>query len=123
MKIIWTKVTVFSQIVAIILFVAVFYFGFYLGHKVAIVKILGYPINVVTFSCADSKSIDAEFYKNFARIRTARLGELTLPQTISASGARYANTDESIVFWNKGNTAFITEGDPNSPTYKDCLIK
>ena len=29
---------------------------------------------------------------------------------MSGSGARYANKDESFVFWNKGNTAFITEG-------------
>jgi membrane-bound inhibitor of C-type lysozyme len=29
---------------------------------------------------------------------------------MSGSGARYANADESFVFWNKGDTAFITEG-------------
>ena len=30
-----------------------------------------------------------------------------LERTISASGARYANKDESIVFWSKGSRAFI----------------
>lgn len=30
-------------------------------------------------------------------------GPMSLPQTISASGARYANDDESIVLWNKGD--------------------
>ena len=30
-----------------------------------------------------------------------------LERTISASGARYANKDESIVYWNKGSRAFI----------------
>lgn len=30
-----------------------------------------------------------------------------LERTISASGARYANKDESIVFWSKGKRAFI----------------
>jgi membrane-bound inhibitor of C-type lysozyme len=47
---------------------------------------------------------------------------LYLPQTISADGGRYANADESIVFWNKGNTAFMTQGDPNNETYKDCVV-
>jgi len=41
-------------------------------------------------------------------------------QAISASGARYANTDESIVFWNKGDTAFIQEGDVT--TYENCVV-
>jgi len=45
--------------------------------------------------------------------------ELILPRAISADGARYANTDESLVFWNKGNTAFIEEG--NMTTYQDCV--
>jgi len=29
---------------------------------------------------------------------------------MSASGARYANKDETFVFWNEGDTAFVTEG-------------
>jgi membrane-bound inhibitor of C-type lysozyme len=32
-----------------------------------------------------------------------------VPLAPSASGARYANSDESFVFWNKGPTAFIEE--------------
>jgi membrane-bound inhibitor of C-type lysozyme len=47
---------------------------------------------------------------------------LYLPQTISASGARYANDDESVVFWNKGDTAFMTEGASAHITYKDCKV-
>ena len=47
---------------------------------------------------------------------------LTLPQAISASGARYANQSESFVFWNKGDTAFITEG-TSTTTYADCATK
>ncbi|MEI7480174.1 MAG: DUF333 domain-containing protein [bacterium] len=46
---------------------------------------------------------------------------MTLPQVISASGARYANTDESFVFWNKGDTAFVNEGDKQ--TYVDCNLE
>ncbi len=43
---------------------------------------------------------------------------MTLPHTISADGGRYANAGESIVFWNTGDTAFITEN--NVKTYTNC---
>jgi membrane-bound inhibitor of C-type lysozyme len=46
---------------------------------------------------------------------------MELPQVISGSGARYANADESFVFWNKGDTAFVTEGSDDNMTYKDCV--
>jgi len=42
-----------------------------------------------------------------------------LPQARSGSGARYANGDESFVFWNKGDTAFIEED--GKTTYADCV--
>ncbi|MEI6581071.1 MAG: MliC family protein [bacterium] len=121
MKIIWNKVTKFSQIIAIILFVTVFFTGILIGKKTERGAIIGWQIAKAKFVCADKKSIEATFYKNFVHIETNSLGALYLPQAISASGARYANTDESIVFWNKGNTAFITEGDQNNPAYKDCV--
>ena len=121
MKIIWNKVTSFSQIVAIVLFVAVFFAGILVGKKYENNLILGKSIAEAKFVCADKKTIESTFYKNFVHIETNSLGALYLPQTISASGARYANTDESVVFWNKGNTAFITEGNPNNQTYKDCV--
>jgi len=120
MKIIWNKVTKFSQFIAIVLFVIVFFVGFTLGRKVENKSVLGSPISSAVFKCSDNKVIYTEFYKNFVHIKTDKLGSKYLPQTISASGARYANEDESIVFWNKGNTAFITEGNPNTPTYMDC---
>jgi membrane-bound inhibitor of C-type lysozyme len=121
MKIEWSKVTKLSQIVAIVLFVAVFAVGFQIGRIFEMQFILGKPIASAKFVCAEGKVIDADFYKNFVHIEFGWQKTLYLPQTISASGARYANSNESIVFWNKGDTAFITEGDPNNPTYKDCL--
>jgi len=48
---------------------------------------------------------------------------LSLPQVMSGSGARYANKDESFVFWSKGNTAFITEGAGGEETHSDCVTK
>ena len=47
--------------------------------------------------------------------------KLSLPQAMSGSGARYANRDESIVFWNKGDTAFLDE--KGKTTYEGCATK
>ena len=46
---------------------------------------------------------------------------LTLPQTLSGSGIRYANEGETFVFWSKGDTAFVEEGANQTVTYKDCV--
>ena len=35
--------------------------------------------------------------------------------------ARYANADESFIFWSKGDTAFIEEGPSQTQTYKGCV--
>lgn len=75
------------------------------------------------FDCDDAKSITATFYpKNDTRV-DLRLSDgraLSVPRAISASGARYANADESFVFWNKGDTAFITEN--GTTTFENCAI-
>lgn len=54
---------------------------------------------------------------------------MTLPQTISADGARYSNGNpqvaegqpgaETFIFWSKGNGAFIEEN--GTTTYDNCL--
>ena len=44
---------------------------------------------------------------------------MTLHQTISADGGRYANDDESIVFWSKGRGAMFLEHD--AQTYTGCI--
>ncbi len=43
---------------------------------------------------------------------------LTLPQTISADGIRYANADGSIIFLIKGDGAFVLER--HQQTYVNC---
>ena len=77
-----------------------------------------------TFACSDGKSIAATFVNGPAssvRLALSDGRKLTLPQAMSASGAHYANADESLVFWNKGNTAFIEE--KGKPTYDGCSTK
>ena len=45
---------------------------------------------------------------------------LSLPQTLSGSGIRYANPDETIVFWSKGDGAFLEEGPAQVASYANC---
>lgn len=92
------------------------------------------PINEVTYSCDNGKDILASFFKG-EPAKEISAGQppspsgsvtlilsdgrkLALKQTISGSGTRYANNDESIVFWGEGDTAFLTEN--NAQTYSGC---
>ncbi len=115
--------TRFSQIIAVVLFVLVFCLGIFLGRKVGVNAALGPVVSDAWFTCDAGKSIHAIFYKHAVHVAFSGGEEKFLPQTISGSGARYANDDESIVFWNKGNTAFVTQGDPNVQTYANCVTR
>jgi membrane-bound inhibitor of C-type lysozyme len=77
-------------------------------------------INPANFNCSENKTIQALFFKDRVELSLSDGRNMLISQAVSASGARYANTDESFVFWNKGDTAFINEGDKT--TFKDCLI-
>ena len=93
------------------------------------------PVATVQYSCAEGKSLSAEYFDGPTRtapdgrpipggrvILTLADGKkLTLPQTLSGSGIRYANEGETFVFWSKGDTAFVEEGANQTVTYKDCV--
>jgi membrane-bound inhibitor of C-type lysozyme len=73
------------------------------------------------FRCASGRSIQAVFRNGSSPSVDLTLSDgrhFTLPQVASGSGARYANSDESLVFWNKGRTAFVTEA--GKQTYGGC---
>ena len=73
------------------------------------------------FMCDDGKSIAAIFIngaKSSVKLTLSDGRALALPQVRSGSGARYANANESVVFWNKGDTAFIDEN--GKSTYSGC---
>jgi hypothetical protein len=53
---------------------------------------------------------DATFYADKVELMLSDGRSLSLPQVMSASGARYANKDESFVFWNKGNYGLYHRG-------------
>jgi membrane-bound inhibitor of C-type lysozyme len=65
-------------------------------------------IGPVTFSCDDGSAIEATFDNapDPATVLLVRNGQqFTLPQAMSASGARYVGDD--IEFWNKGRDAAV----------------
>lgn len=80
-----------------------------------------------SFVCKNNKVIMALFYidddkqADLTLYDESGIRKLSLPRAMSGSGARYANSDESAVFWNKGETAFLTE--KNQVTFEGCEIK
>ncbi|MFA5169623.1 MAG: MliC family protein [Candidatus Paceibacterota bacterium] len=95
------------------------------------------PISQVIYICNNDKTINATYYKGEAK--TVKPGEqpiptgsvnivlsdgriLNLKQTISADGTRYANSDESFVFWGKGNGALVLENNVEK-SYIGCIIE
>jgi len=93
------------------------------------------------YMCNDNKTIEADYYdgrntpsnpntpptpSGSVDLRLSDGREMTLDQTISASGIRYSDGDpntagnESIVFWSKGNGALILENN-NDQTYIGCI--
>jgi membrane-bound inhibitor of C-type lysozyme len=95
------------------------------------------PVATVSYGCAQGKTLVAEYFDGPARtapdgrpipggrvVLTLTDGKrLSLPQTLSGSGIRYANEGESFVFWSKGDTAFVEEGPNQTVTYKDCATR
>lgn len=130
MKIIWNEVTKLSQIAAIALFLAVFALAFSLGMKYSssrtesaqpLQKTDSAAGGLTVYECAEGKSVWAAYKDAEVTLSLSSGSNITLPLAMSASGARYANEDDSFVFWNKGKTAFIQEN--ASTTYSDCTEK
>jgi membrane-bound inhibitor of C-type lysozyme len=78
------------------------------------------PITAL-FTCENGKTIAAVFFDSSVELTLSDGRHLTLPRARSADGARYANSDESFVFWNVGDTAFIQEN--GTEMYSGCVTK
>lgn len=114
----------FIKILIILFMVALFAVGFYFGKNSLLEKEAGIEdgsstITPATFTCDEDKSIQSLFYDNKVTLNLSDGRTMNLMSTISASGARYSNWNDSFVFWNKGNTAFIMEGDET--TFVNCV--
>lgn len=93
------------------------------------------PIAIASYLCSANKTITAIYYQGERKpaldasqpplpggsvsLVLSDGQKLTLDQTISADGLRYANTEESIVFWSKGNGTTFTEN--GNQTYMGCM--
>ncbi len=55
--------------------------------------------SVIYRSGQDSLAVDFDVVRKAVTFTHPQTGTMTLPQAESASGARYANSDETIVFW------------------------
>ncbi len=93
------------------------------------------PISTVRYQCQQNNTMVADYYDGTSRVgpdgRPIPGGRVllqlsdgrrfSLPQTLSGSGIRYADSSESLVFWSKGDTAFVEEGPTKAVTYRDCV--
>jgi hypothetical protein len=61
------------------------------------------PVAAAAFECQGGKSIDATFYANSVDV-----------------GRALRQQGREFVFWNKGDTAFVTEGKDGKETYSGC---
>ncbi len=109
----------------------------FLTAGAALAQTAASPVATVQYGCAEGKALVAEYFDGPTRtapdgrpipggrvILTLADGKkLTLPQTLSGSGIRYANEGETFVFWSKGDTASVEEGGNQTITYRDCVGK
>lgn len=93
-------------------------------------------LSEVFYQCSGGETINANYYKSPDTLKvepgqppipTGSVDlvlsdgrHMTLKQTISADGARYANQDESFIFWGKGDGALVFE-DNQQKSYIDCV--
>ncbi len=95
------------------------------------------PISTVRYQCQQNKTVVADYYDGKSGVApdgrpipggrvVVQLSDgrkFNLPQTLSASGTRYADSSGAFVFWSKGDTAFIEEGANQTVTYRDCVTR
>jgi membrane-bound inhibitor of C-type lysozyme len=97
---------------AVIAIVAALLLGMRFYRTKAVGRIAAQRTTTADFVCDGNRTIHAVFHNGKEPSVELQLSDgrkLVLPQTPAASGARYATAGESVVFWTKGDTAFIEE--------------
>jgi len=123
-----------STIISLVAVVALIALVVLTPHTSQIAKL---PATTAVFSCANGRGLTAAFFLGSSTpakspgqpptpggsvaLSLSDGRTMTLPQTISADGGRYANADESFVFWGKGNGALILEGGKET-NYVGCIV-
>lgn len=124
-----------NLLISVIIIVAAVALGIYLMQREVSAPVQsngnelsqGMPVEqediTVDLSCASDKAITATFHLPEDESVDLMLSDgraMNLSAVVSASGVQYANADQSIVFWSKGNGGILTEN--GETTYTDCLI-
>lgn len=129
------KLILFSFVIIILVAIAGFRL-FTCFQKAPEVPLLTNNSIKASYLCNEGKTVAVTFYKGTPKpvnpgempIPTGSTDlilsdgrNLTLGQTISADGGRYANSDESFVFWSKGNGALVLENNVEK-SYIGCVV-
>jgi membrane-bound inhibitor of C-type lysozyme len=125
-----------KKYLTIFITVLVFVFcGWYVTDFAKKQNVVEKPIASVLYSCRGGEFIQAEYYKGknvltkpeerpvptgSVRLKFSDGLTMNLWQTISADGGRYANMDESFVFWGKGNGVIVLENNKEKK-YIGCI--
>jgi membrane-bound inhibitor of C-type lysozyme len=120
----------------ILLIVALGVIGFIVYHYHSASPAGSEPLANVSYVCNGGKTITATYYAGDNKpaatadqppVPSGKVAvtlsdgrSMTLPQTLSADGGRYANADESFVFWTKGNGALVLENNEEK-SYIGCI--
>lgn len=96
------------------------------------------PTNTAMYMCDNDKTITAAYFAGQPSTAPQSPNQMPTPtgtvaltfndgstmnlnQTISADGGRYANADESFVFWDKGNGAMVLQNGMQKD-YTGCIV-
>ncbi len=110
--------TAIASLVVVILLLASIYF---LGERQVKRQADSLEVHPTSYFCQAGRSLVAQFSEGQVEINLSDGRQFTLPNTISASGARFAYEGDEIVFWNKGQTSFLEE--KGEQTYVGCLAE
>lgn len=126
-----------TSIIAVSVLVCIISILGYVAYTLELEKDQEFTAKNVTYTCKDDKLIGAKFFiptidvpsplataeppepKGLVDITLSDGRSLHLTQTISASGIRYTNKDESFVFWSKGTAAIVLENN-KAGAFIDC---
>ncbi len=105
---------------ALALIIALFGGWYLLSYRTAVAPGGAGTGAAATYYCANSRTIGAVYATSSVALTLSDGRSLALPQTRSGSGARYeaTTTGTDVVFWNKGDNAFLSENGKN--TYDEC---
>lgn len=82
----------------------------------------------VSYLCEQNQKVQVRYFSlsdeslNFIKLSLPNGKDYTLPQAVSASGARYTD-DHEVVWWNKGKEGFVEMRDKDGEwqsLYNDC---